>query len=515
MRSPKDGGSRLTPGPVRSGIVSLIVLTASSVAHAELYNFDLRSRFDDSREIREEKQGLFVQPRIESALYLVGNINLAEDPKDEIDVAGVEAVPGIYASYLTPRADAYLDYSLIGRAFEDSDYDEISHRLTASGGYLVVPEWFRIQGQATYSDGILDPTRGYNYGGVGLFGGSNRTEVATASVTPVLNHDFRDFTLDARYSYGRVWYLDQPDTPERPIYSLYQDDSTDQNAYVGITTREERWRATMRLFYEWQKSEFERTVPYNYERAGVDLGFRLSRTVRVVADGGVESDLDESTTAGGLDATYWHAGFEWRPDERTTLDARYGERFFGESWRVQLNRETRYLTVTLSYVEDPQVETRRIGINFDPDQFPPPDLNQDLSGFTSYPFIHKAALATLLAKGARTRVRLDVYDHKREYIRIFPPDSETQGVRLNAIRDIGANLYAEFDSRYDDVVSGRRNFDLDDELTYHYYDWEVLGRISWEAYRNFLASAEAGYLSRSGDRDYDGQWIAFRLRYTF
>lgn len=532
-------GERPASGSRYWGIGLFVAMTMSSAARAELYQFDLRSRFESATDEGKHQTGLpgvttvtpastrasvegdqrrptlFLQPRIESALYLVGNINLAEDPEDEIDIAGVEAAPGFYASYLSPRADGYVDYSLIGRLFEDDDYNEISHRLTASGGYQVLPEWFRIEGQATYTDDILDPLRGYNYGGMGLFGGVNRTEVATASVSPIFRHDLRNVTLDARYTYGRVWYLDKPDTTDRPIYSLYKDDSIDQRALVSVTTREERYRATMRVFYEWRDSEFERTVPYRYERAGVDLGFRLNESVRVVADGGAESDLDESTTAGGLDATYWHAGMEWRPDGRTTLDARYGQRFFGDSWKVRFTRDTRYLTITLSYLEDPQVETRRIGINFDPGELPLPDLDQDLSGFTSYPYIQKTAMATLLAKGARTRVRLDVYDHERDYIRAFPPGTETQGVRLNAIRDIGNNLYAEFDSRYDDVVSGRRNFDLDDELSYHYYDWNVIGRVTWEVYRNFQTMAEAGYLNRSGDRNYDGQWIAFRLRYTF
>ena len=50
---------------------------------------------------------------------------------------------------------------------------------------------------------------------------------------------------------------------------------------------------------------------------------------------------------------------------------------------------------------------------------------------------------------------------------------------------------------------------------YGLVDTEAMLRLSWEAYRNFVASAEAGYLTRSGDRVYDGEWLAFRLSYTF
>ena len=500
----------------RAAVAGVLAIFMGTGATAEPYQFELRNRFETTPLLEEEeKSGLFVEPRIESALLLVGNINLAEDPADQVDIAGIEVVPGFYASYLSPRAQGFIDYSLIGRVWEDSDYDEVSHRLTTNGSYAVVPDWFRLEGQATYTDGILDPSRGYNYGGTGLFGGSNRTERATASVSPVLSHDFRDFRLDARYRYGRVWYLDQKDSPDRPIYALYQDDSIDQSALVSVSTRDERYGATMRLFYEWQNSEFERTVPYVYDRAGAEIGFRLSRTVRFVADGGMESDLNESTRDGGLDTEFWHAGFEFRPDSKTVLDARYGERFFGESWSVKFSRETRYLTVNLSYVEDPEVETRRVGVNFDPDELPiPPDL--DLSGFTSYPYVSRSAMATLLSEGARTKLRLDVYHRERDYLsEIFPPDEETEGVRFNALRDIGAHVYAELETRYDDVLAGRVERDTLETFVYHYYDWNILGRVTWEAYRNFQTAVEAGYLHRSGSANYDGQWLALRFRYTF
>jgi hypothetical protein len=500
---------------VAASIGATLALALAATARGEPYQFDLRSRLEGGSDQREEKSGLFVEPRIESALMLVGNINLAEDPADEVDVAGIEAAPGFYASYFSPRAQGYIDYSLIGRVFEDSDYNQLTHRLTADGSYAVLPDWLKIQGQAMYTDGILDPTRGYNYGGVGLFGGSNITQRASASISPVLSHEFRDFKLDARYRYGRVWYLEDNDVPDRLIYSLYADDSIDQDASVSLSTNDERYGATGRVYYEWQDSEFGSTVPYRYERAGVDAGFRLTRTTRFVADGGMESDLDESTKDGGLDSGFWHAGFEFRPDERSSIDVRYGERFFGESWSAKLSRETRYLTLILSYEEDPEVETRRVGINFDPDQIPVPDPDQDLSGYTSYPYVRKDATASLLAKGARTKLRLDVYDRQREYINAFPPNEETQGVRFNALRDLGANLYAEFDTRYDDVLAGRRERETLEELRYHYYDWNVLGRVTWEAYRNFQTSAEAGYLHRSGSANYDGEWLAFRFRYTF
>ena len=404
----------------------------------------------------------------------------------------------------------------MGACGRRSDYDEISHSLDAVGSYLVDPEWFRVRARAGYQDSVLDPTRSTNYGGMGVFGQSNLSELATASVSPEFFHDFRDFRLDAQYTYGRVWFLDNKDITDQTIFSLYEDDSIDQQALVSIRTRDDDRGMTGRVFYEWQDSDFENTVGYRYERAGAEAGLRLTQTLRFVGDGGVESDLDESTVAGGLDSTFWHAGLEWRPDGRTKLDARYGERFFGDSWSLSLSRETRYVTMRLSYVEDPDVETRRVGINVDPNAPPIENPGFDLSGFTSYPFVGKTAMASVLAEGARTKLRLDVYDRQREYIADFPPDEETQGVRFNALRDLGAHLYAEFDTRYEDILAGRREGDLGDAVTtFQDYDWEAMARLTWEAYQNFKVAGEVGYLSRSGDTNYTGQWFAVRFRYDF
>jgi hypothetical protein len=481
----------------------------------DTYHSDLRSRFEREHDQPEPKPGLFIEPRIESALMLVGNINLAEHSEDEVDVAGIEATPGIYASYYSPRAQAALDYTFIGRVFEDEDYNDVSHRLAANGDYTLLPEWFFVRGQASYTDTIVDPALGYNYGGSGLFNETNLAEVATASVEPGMHHEFRHVVVDARYSYGRVWYLDDVKAPTSPLFAGYDDDAENQRLLLSASSVDPGAVTSVRAYYEWQASDFERSIPYRYERVGGELSVRIVESLRLVGDGGVESDLDEDTTDGGLDTTFWHAGFQWRPDSRTTLDARYGERFFGDSYSVDFSRDTRWFTVKVGYFEDPEVETRRLNADFDPGTLPIPDPNVGFSFFSSFPYIRKDATAAIIATGARTKLRLDVYDRKREFINAFPPDETTQGVRFNGIRDLGRDLYIEVDARYDDIERGRRTLDITDTRLVHDYDTEAMVRVSWEAYRNFVTSAEAGYLTRSGDRVYDGEWFALRLRYTF
>ena len=229
----------------------------------------------------------------------MGNINLAENSADEIDTAGIEAAPGIYASYKSNRADGILDYTFIGRAFEAEDYDSVSHLLNAHGSYMLARDLFFIDAQAGYSDSIIDAAQGTNYGGVGLFNRGNMEETGRASVTPRLTKQLGGFRFDARYTYGRVWYFESDDVANPDtIFIGFNEDSEDQDAYVSLGTADPDNAATFKAYYQWQESQYDLSRPYRYERAGADTSLRLTRTLRLVADGGVETDLTSEHLGG-------------------------------------------------------------------------------------------------------------------------------------------------------------------------------------------------------------------------
>ena len=138
----------------------------------------------------------------------------------------------------------------------------------------------------------------------------------------------------------------------------------------------------------------------------------------------------------------------------------------------------------------------------------------DFSFLSASPYVRKDMVFTAIAEGARTHVRLDVYDRKREYIQALLPDEDTEGVLFNVARDIGRDLYGEFEVRYEDILRGQQTIPTPGPVSFHGYDRDATLRLSWEAYRNFLASGEVGFLARSGDREYDGEWAALRFRYT-
>jgi hypothetical protein len=462
----------------------------------------------------ELPQGGQFEPRIEAALQYVSNINLAEDGEDEIGMFGLEAAPGFYSSYSTDSVLAAIDYSLIGRAWEDSDYDDVTHSLNANGRWYAIPEWISLSGQAGYDDAIIDPGQGINYGDLGVFGPSNLSEIATAGVTPALSHRFGDIRVDAHYSYGRTWYLDEG--KGQPVAGrVSNQDSEDQAAGASVGTSEDAGsKLSGRAFYDWQKSEYETALPYQYERAGIDAGLQIARTFTLVGEYGLESDLADNTTEGGLDSEYWTAGLRWEPNERTSAEGRYGERFFGDSWSLDITHRARLLEFNAAYSEEPSVETRQYSLGaFDPGTLPPDFPAVDFGILTSAPYVARNASARIAANGAMTTLSITGFHYDRDYLTAQRQDETNFGVSIGATRQLGSNLSADFTVSHSKYERGLFLSDGDLDSPSSDDDTTVVLRLNRESGQRLTLSGEAGYLTRSGDQEYDGWWLALRGRW--
>ena len=462
----------------------------------------------------ELPRGGVFEPRVEVAVQYAANIELADEGQPQIDMAGIEMAPGFYASYASDSVVTAIDYSIIGRFWDDSDFDDVSQRLNANGQWFAVPEWVSIRGQASYSDAVIDPTVGLNYGGIGVFGMSNLQEVATANVSPILQRRFGDFEFITEYAYGRTWFLDQG--KGQPVVGLVIDeDSTDQSANVSFGTAETDSKISGKMFYGWSRSEYETALPFEYERAGMDAAVRISRTLFFVGDLGVESDLEANTTEGGLDSDFWSAGLRWVPNDRTMAEARYGERFFGDSYRFIATHRARLLEFNASYTEEPTVQTRELSLGgFEPGQLPPPAQDADFGRLTSSPFVSKEARAVVTAAGSRTTIGLTGFQWERDYLSDLLQDETQTGVSLDATRQLMSNLSADFSVGYSDYERDDLSLDPGDTGTASDYDTQVLLRLNRMSGASLTLSGEAGYLTRSGEADYDGWWVALRLRWV-
>lgn len=507
--------SRARAGRDRSLATWVAVLCAGGAlpfpAHAEQYDSINREKYGSGLGQEPLPTGLTVEPRADVSLQYAANLDLAADGEPQIDMAGIEAAPGFYAAYSSARATGVLDYALIARAWEDSDYNDVSQRLAGNGRWAVAPGWFYLLGDASYRDAVIDPAQSRHFGGLGIFGSSNLAEVATLSVSPTLQHAFGAFEGLARYTYGRLWHFDVPDDFD----SLQQQDSVDEAARLSFGTREAARPYGFTLAYDWQQTEYETSLPYQYERLGLDTHWLVGGGVSLLAGGGVESDLEEDSSSGGLDTDFWNVGLRWRPDERTSAEARYGQRFFGDSYSVLISRQQRIFEFQASYAEDPEVRTRRQSLaGFEPGELPPGTPEDDYIGNAGQPYVGKNARVSVGAQGSRTALRLSVNRFERDYLSGDLADDVRANILLTARRDLASNLKGEFDIRYSEFERTQSATGPDPDLTTDYSDYEFIVRVKRDMGRSLTATAETGYLERTGDTEYDGWWVALRLRYV-
>jgi hypothetical protein len=460
-----------------------------------------------------ERGGVF-KPRVETAVQYVDNINLAQAGETQINTWGVELAPGFYASYSGDSVIAAIDYSIAGRAWDDSDFNDVSQVGAANGRWSAVPEYFYIDAQASMADAVIEPALSSNFGGLGIFGQQNLTQVAAAGVTPTFDRRFGDFNFLAKYSYGRVWYFDQGDVADQ-VGFIGQDNSRDQSARVSLGNLESGRKLMGDVYYVWQKTDYDNALPYNYEQLGTNLAWQATPSTALVGGFGLESDLADSTTAGGLDSSYWDVGFRWEPDFRTYFEARYGDRFFGRTYLLSARRTVRLFEFSASYSESPEVRTQILSLgSFNPGELPPGTPDVDFGRLNSDPYVGKNASIGVAANGSRTSLGLRVFQNEQDFIRERYNDDTYTGATFWVKRQLASNLSADFSARYTDYEQNQAQGDPPVQSTSSNYDTTLIGRLNRTSSGGRLkTSFEAGYLNSAGSVDYDGWWVGLRARW--
>ena len=154
------------------------------------YQSPQRSQYTSVLSDETLPRGGYLQLRVDSAVQYADNLVLTDDPDQQVSSGGLELSPGFYASYSGEGFQGAIDYSLIGRAWEESDFDDVTHELAANGRWAAVADLFYVDGTAAYFPSVIDPSLGMNPGNAGLLGSSNLADTASATMTPTLRKRF-------------------------------------------------------------------------------------------------------------------------------------------------------------------------------------------------------------------------------------------------------------------------------------------------------------------------------------
>ncbi|MGQ0834931.1 MAG: TIGR03016 family PEP-CTERM system-associated outer membrane protein [Gammaproteobacteria bacterium] len=385
-------------------------------------------------------------PRVSVSAVWTDNFLLVSppEPKDEELIGQVR--PGFEFVRDSPRLRAFVDYEL--QALYSAQYEsdaEVYHKGNLGVVLRAVPDWLSVDLAGVYQQSVVDPTQPHNVDN--LFRVANTADTFSARVTPALHHAFRAIRLDAEYSYGVVEYkgIDGTD-PLDPSLA----ESTYQDASLSLGSSDAEAALTWSARYRAHRVDYDEFQTFEHERADAELGLRVARALWLIGRGGLESDPLESIRDGGLDDTFWQAGFAWRRSEQDEFRLLAGERFFGTSYEAVWRRVGRSVNWDVSYTEEPTTQAQELVLRETPDaeDVLTPDRPFDRPGSDVY--LLKRLAGRLGLSGRITEIALEVHSERREYIIASGIEDRIRGASVIVTRALGPRVRAELESGIDE-----------------------------------------------------------------
>jgi uncharacterized protein (PEP-CTERM system associated) len=359
-----------------------------------------------------------ITPSIMVSGTYADNFALASEGAEQEDVIW-QANPSIVIQHRAQRANSSLLYTMQNVFYTDeNDLNETFHQLDAGSQIQVLRDLFTLDLAAGISQAVIDPEQPRNPNN--LFASGNIADATRYSARPHLTHRFGSVQADAEYLWGRVDY-----EPVRDGDPFVSEDADDTALVLSLASADPEARLTWRLSYEERETDYKTALDYAYDVAALDLGWGLTRKLRLLVRGGVESDLLVRQDQGGLDEGFWEVGFRWRPTSLNELEVRGGRRSFGDSWSALYRRRARQLQLELTYSVVPTTQSQALIFAdpvLPPDQTPGPSgpleplpVGPDLR-LTDEVYISRNLAGTLNLTGRRGAVALRLFGEEREYI---------------------------------------------------------------------------------------------------
>ena len=322
-------------------------------------------------------------------------------PGDEIEDVFYQISPFLRWSKQSQRLDGFLNYRYDRFIYDTADFNDRSfHFMDASLTGKALDETLQLQiggGRRQVLENpetdVLPPRDAVS---------NNLTDLQQWFVAPSFIRTFGNtVTLDMRYRY----------TDSEFEEGARESDQT-QDGQFRLDNYAVGQGLTWALNYRYIRSDYEVSIPFEFQTYSAELGYWLGSRFRVFGVGGRESQWDDLIDR-SPQASFWEAGFAYRAGDRLSAEFAAGERSFGDSLRGSLDFQFRRGNTRLMYVQQPTTQgfNRRRGI--------PPLDPENPDDFLTNPgqaerFIVKRFDWSLLLEGRRTSATFLVFDEIRE-----------------------------------------------------------------------------------------------------
>jgi uncharacterized protein (PEP-CTERM system associated) len=349
-------------------------------------------------------QGAEFEGGIRAGVRNTDNVFLVASP-DEMDDTIYQVSPYLNLTYENQRVNASVSYQFDWYDYSDLGESNEFHRYDATFSGDLVQDTLYLDLGASRSQSAVNPDSLIPPGSLPGFG--NVGDRDTYSYSPRFEKTFgRAVTVNANYRYEDVSY-DESDFED--VGDIQ--DNVNESARFEIQNYKRQEGLTWAARYEWDETEYDRSLPWEYKKASAELGFWTNSNTRIFASGGQESAWDDPVDR-SLQDGFWEAGFAYNNGDKLNAEFAAGERSFGSSWRGRLDFAFRRGELSVDYAETPTTTGR--------DQYArgnlvnPEEPNDFLARpGTSERYILKRGQASVNFEFRRTALGFTVFDEER------------------------------------------------------------------------------------------------------
>ena len=435
-------------------------------------------------------------PRVALAQIWTDNVDLADRGLEESEWI-TELRPGFTLGIDGPRAKAKLDYDLQALWFADnSDFNDTYHQLNGSGNFLLLPGTLFLDTSARYDQQNISPGGRISYSN--YFETDNRTDAVVFAASPYYTGRWGWADSMVRYQYQGVRYTNTDDT----TFGVQDSNTNSISASLGTPApaRGFTWQASG----SYSRTEFDTAREFEYGRVELELGMPVGLRTRVTASGGLESDVAEDPSLGGLEASFWYLGFQWDPNELESLSVRVGDRYYGTAVEASYSRRGSRGEFGLQYTEEP---TTSAGLQNDPTVFRPDLRPGGITGLDTRVFLQKRFSANASYGFVRSRLSARLYSDRRDFDGAGEQE-KAHGATLRYDWDFAART-----TLYGSVDYEQRKFGTDRSDDYT----ELSAGLTRELTRRVSASLAYSHFQRDSDagEEYRVNQVSLRFNATF
>ncbi len=360
-----------------------------------------------------------IQPSLSIEGTYSDNINIAPEGRKDGDIVS-EINTQFKAELKGRRVNADLNYRMQNLFYRTNSNDNTTFNqyLARANSELILKKLFvdinSALVQRNIGAGVPPTLKNYSIT-------KNRTNQLTASIRPYWRQKLGAYAEGVvRYEYGIV---DFDDDKVQDITS----DSEFNDIFLSINSMPQDRSFSWTLGYNSQYIDFDDSTFDNIRlrRTGTILGYRILPGVRLLGLGGYEdNDFGHKTTLSQPRGSFWAAGFRWQPNTRNKLEARFGNRFFGDTYRLTWEQRSRYIKTELGYTEEIGDETKFLleDTNLTNNSKPVKPFSLSL---TADVFLRKRMFAMASLERSKTSIRISPYFEKRDF---FNKDDENEQV---------------------------------------------------------------------------------------